>query len=103
MKSRRERKEKLMEVAEEQIEKLLDWMESTEAPNLEMIEETVINIRKRISEEMTETVIENQANVNPIPEPACSKCEKRMRRKGKKKRDYKLDRRYRIRKRAFLL
>ena len=42
MRSRAEQKAKLMEQAEEEIEKLLDWMSETEAPDLSSIEETQV-------------------------------------------------------------
>ena len=84
MKSRAERKANLMEMAEEEIEKLLDWIEATEAPGLGGIEEAVLRIRKRIGERMTEEVIENQAAVRPVPGPGCPGCEKEMHYKGMK-------------------
>ncbi len=82
MRSRAERKAKLMEMAEEEIEKLLDWMDGTEAPDLGRIEEEVLQIRKRIGEGMTKEVIENQEAVRPVPGPSCPKCKKEMRYKG---------------------
>lgn len=84
MRSRPERKANLMEVAEEEIEKLLDWMEETAAPDLSGIEEEVQRIRKRIGEGMTEEVIENQESVRPVPCPTCLGCEKEMHYKGMK-------------------
>lgn len=84
MKSRAERKANLMEMAEEEIEKLLDWMEATDRPSLGGIEEAVLRIRKRIGERMTEEVIENQAAVCPVPCPSCAECKKEMHYKGMK-------------------
>lgn len=84
MKSRADRKANLMEMAEEEIEKLLDWMEVTEAPALGGIEEVVLRIRKSIGERMTEEVIENQASVRPVPCPSCPACQKERHYKGMK-------------------
>jgi len=84
MKSRAERKANLMEMVEEEIEKLLDWMEVTEAPALGGIEETVLRIRKRIGERMTEEVIEKQEAVRPVPGPGCPACQREMHYKGMK-------------------
>lgn len=84
MKSRAERKANLMEMAEEEIEKLLDWMEATDRPTLGGIEETVLRIRKRIGERMTGEVIENQEAVRPVPSPRCMECKKEMHYKGMK-------------------
>ena len=84
MKSRAERKANLMEMAEKEIEQLLDWMEATDRPSLGGIEEAVLRIRKRIGERMTEEVIENQEAVRPVPCPRCAKCKKEMHYKGMK-------------------
>lgn len=84
MKGRAERKAKLMRMAEEEIEKLLDWIEVTEGPALGGIEEVVLRIRKRIGERMTEEVIESQASVRPVPCPSCPVCQKEMHYKGMK-------------------
>lgn len=87
MKSRVESKAKLMEMAEAEMEKLLDWLEETEAPNLGAIEEIVLGIRKRIGERMTEAVVANQAGVRPVPSPACPQCEQEMHYKGMKQKE----------------
>ncbi|MEM7134602.1 MAG: hypothetical protein AAF702_50525 [Chloroflexota bacterium] len=84
MRNRVERKAKLMEKAEEEIEKLLDWMEETEAPDLSSIEDIVLKLRKRIGEGMTEEVIENQESVRMVPGPACPECKEEMHYKGMK-------------------
>jgi hypothetical protein len=84
MKSRAERKAKLMTMAEKEIEPLLDWMEATDRPSLGGIEDAVLRIRQRIGERMTEEVIENQAAVRPVPCPQCAKCQTEMPDKGMK-------------------
>lgn len=84
MKSRAERKAKLMARAEAEVEGLLAWMEEEESPNLAQIEEVVLCIRKRIGEEMTQAVVENQARVHPVQAPRCPQCDKGMAYKGKK-------------------
>ena len=87
MKSRAMRKAELMAVAEQEIEGLLEWMEAEESPDLEQIEEEVLRIRKRLGEEMTREVIENQATVYPVYAPKCPQCGKRMGDKGKKEKE----------------
>jgi hypothetical protein len=84
MKSRAEQKAKLMEMAEEEIEKLLDWMARTEQPALGGIEEEVLRIRKRIGERMTAEVLANQESVRLVPCPRCPACQKEMHYKGMK-------------------
>ena len=73
-----------MEMAEEEIEKLLNWMEATDAPDLGEIEEEILRIRKRLGEKMTEEVIENQESVQLVPCPGCAVCKKEMHYKGMK-------------------
>jgi hypothetical protein len=84
MQSRKEQKAKLMGEAEAEIEKLLDWLEETDKPNLLQIEEEVLRIRKRIGEGMAREAIKHQATVKPVPNPKCPQCQKEMRYKGMK-------------------
>ena len=84
MQNRAERKANLMQMAEAEIESLLDWMEAAEAPDLREIEETVHQVRKRIGEGMTKEVVANQASVRPVPGPRCPKCGEEMAYKGMK-------------------
>jgi hypothetical protein len=87
MRERAEVKENLMSKAEEEIEKLLDWMEEKEVPDLSAIEEVVLELRKRIGEGMAEEVIANQESVRPVPSPNCPKCEEEMHYKGIKEKE----------------
>ena len=87
MRSRSERKAKLMEIAEEEIENVLDWMEASDKPELSGIEEMVLRIRKRIGEGMAKEVIEYQESVRPVPCPSCPKCKKEMHYKGMKQKE----------------
>lgn len=84
MKSREERKAKLMEIAEKEIEEALDWMEESAAPELGEIETMVLRLRKRLGEAMTEEVIGNQAAMRPVPGPVCEQCGNEMHYKGMK-------------------
>lgn len=84
MQSRAERKTKLMQIAEAEIEQLLDWTEATEAPSLDRIEEIVLRLRQRIGEGMTREVIANQSAVRPVACPSCPKCKQEMHYKGMK-------------------
>ena len=83
-KSRAELKAKLMKEAEAAIDELLDWHLSTAEPNLGQVEQKVLEIRQRLSEGMSQTVIENQAAVRPVPGPKCQQCGAEMRYKGMK-------------------
>ena len=73
-KSREEMKGELMKEAEGVIEELLDWHIETEKPNLSQVEKKVMELRKRLSEQMAGTVIENQETIRPVPGPSCEGC-----------------------------
>ena len=77
-------KAELMKEAEAVIDDLLDWHETTERPNLSQVEEKVLELRQRLSEEMAVTVIEQQAAVRPVPGPRCGCCGQEMRYKDMK-------------------
>lgn len=83
-KSRAELKTKLMKEAEAAIDELLDWHLSTDEPNLGQVEQKVLELRQRLSERMSQTVIEAQAAVRPVPGPKCQQCGVEMRYKGLK-------------------
>lgn len=83
-KSRGELKAKLMKEAERAIDDLLDWHLSTGEPNLGQVEEKVLELRQSLSEQMSQTVIEAQAAVRPVPGPSCEQCGAEMRYKGQK-------------------
>ena len=77
--TREQRKVRLMKEAESLIDELLDWTDSTLQPNLTQIEEVVLELRKRFSEEMAREVIEAQEAKQPVVGPPCPECEQEMR------------------------
>ena len=81
---RERRKARLVEQAESLIDELLDWNDNTSEPNLGQIEEVVLELRKRFSEEMAREVIEAQEAKQPAVAPSCPKCRKGMTYKGQK-------------------
>lgn len=83
-KSRKEMKAELMKGAEAVIDELLDWHLETDKPNLTQVEGKVLELRQRLSEQMSKTVIENQAAVRPVPGPQCAGCGCEMSYKGMK-------------------
>lgn len=84
-KSKEELKAQLMKEAEAVIDELLDWHLETREPNLGQIEEKVLALRERMSEQMSQTVIANQEAIRPVPGPVCESCGQEMRYKGLKK------------------
>ena len=87
MRSRVEQKSELMEIAEEQIDRLLEWSEEVEAPDMGEVEGKVLQLRKVVSEKMTEAVVNNQAAVHPVPGPLCEHCGREMHYKGMKRKE----------------
>jgi hypothetical protein len=81
---RARRKARLMEQAESLIDELLDWNDNTPEPNLAQIEQVVLELRQRFSEEMAREVIEAQERRQPAIAPSCPKCGKGMTYKGQK-------------------
>jgi hypothetical protein len=79
-----QRKARLMQQAEKLIDELWDWNDSTPEPNLSQIENKVLELRQRFSEEMAREVIAAQEAQQPVPGPACPKCGQEMRYKGRK-------------------
>jgi hypothetical protein len=83
-KSREEMKAELMKKAEAVIDELLEWHLETDKPNLSQGEEKVLDLRQRLNEQMSQTVIEIQEAVRPVPGPKCQGCGQEMRYKGLK-------------------
>lgn len=103
MKTREELKSRIMKKVEIKIDELLDWKEEVEAPTLLEIEKIVLKVRQEISEEMTQTIIQEQKSVRIVPGPSCQSCEQEMHYKGMKKKDNRLCGRGRDRERLLLL
>lgn len=82
--SQAEMKAELMKQAEAIIDELIEWQAETEKPNFNQVEEKVLELRQRLSEEMTRVTVEGQAAVRPVPGPACPDCQREMRYKGMK-------------------
>lgn len=82
--TREELKAELMAQMEEEIDRLLDWHERTEAPTLAEIEDAVLELRKRMGQRVAGEVVMEQAAVRPVPGPACPKCGREMHYKGMK-------------------
>jgi uncharacterized protein with PIN domain len=83
--SRAELEATMLAEAKEIIDELLEWHEKTKAPTLTEIEDTVLELRKRMGERMTKMVIDKQEAVRPVPGPACPECGREMHYKDMKK------------------
>ncbi len=82
--TRAELKTELMTQAEVLIDELLDWSADTPAPTLTQIEDVILNLRKRLSEQMALAVIEAQDATRPVPGPRCASCGREMHYKDRK-------------------
>jgi hypothetical protein len=85
MESKEAKRARMMAKAAEAIDKYLEWEEKNPRPDLTQIEEIALKLRKEFGQEIAQVAIENQAARVPAPGPACPKCSKEMRYKGKKR------------------
>src|SRR5512136_2338304 len=82
--TRAELRAKLLADAEQAIDELLDWTDQMPRPNLTQIENAVLKMRRHLSEQAAQAVIEAQATQCPVPGPACPKCQREMHYKDRK-------------------
>ncbi len=76
--TRAEIRAKLLAEAEQAIDELLDWTDQTPRPNLTQIETAVLKMRKQLSEQAAQAVIESQETQRPVPGPMCPTCQREM-------------------------
>lgn len=76
--TRAEIRAKLLAEAEQAIDELLDWTDQTPRPNLTQIENAVLKMRRQLSEQAAQAVIESQGAYRPVPGPLCPTCQHEM-------------------------
>ena len=76
--TRAEIRAKLLAEAEQAIDELLEWTDQTPRPNLTQIEKAVLKMRRQLSEQAAQAVIEAQAAQRPVPGPLCPTCQREM-------------------------
>src|SRR6266511_5680017 len=76
--TRAELRAKLLAEAERAIDDLLDWTDQTPRPNLTQIENAVLKMRRQLSEQAAQAVIEAQGAQHPVPGPVCPTCQREM-------------------------
>ncbi len=80
--SRAELKAKLLAEAEQAIDQLLTWNEGHKAPTLSEIEDAVLKLRKRVSEEAANALIANHDTADGSERRLCVQCGQPLRNKG---------------------
>ncbi len=83
-KTREQRRAELSAKADEIIERILDWTEDSDRPNLTQIEEIVLKLRGELGIAMLENVVDAQESVQPAEPVTCPTCGHLMRYKGKR-------------------
>lgn len=78
-------KAEMMAAAEASIEELISWGASNQAPTLRQIEAAVLEMRQKLSEQMTSALVQRQGSVRPVPGPVCAECGEEMRYKDSHK------------------
>jgi hypothetical protein len=86
-KSRSQKKAELVAVSERLIERLLDWEEEKERPNLTQLEDEILAIRKAFGQELLRVAIAGQESKEPVESPSCAECGAKLRNKGEKERE----------------
>lgn len=85
--TREDKKRELMAQAEAMIDELLDWEEGAAAPTLSQIEDVILKLRQQMGQRMAEKVLQDQEAQAPVPGPACPRCQREMRYRGRKGRE----------------
>ena len=83
-KSQEQLKAEFMTEAEELFDRLIEWEEQTEKPNLTEIEDIILELRKRFGERMAQKMMMRQEERQPAEKVQCPECGGEMENKGLK-------------------
>ena len=83
-KTREQRQGELQAKANEVIQRLLDWTDQTEKPNLTQMEEEIMALREEMSLSMLESMLSAQEAGQPVEGEKCGTCGRPLRFKGRR-------------------
>lgn len=83
-KTRAQIKAELMKRFEAELDKLLEWQEKANQPDLTQFEKEILATRKEMSTEIMRVMLQGEQAGTPIEAPVCAKCGKAMENKGKR-------------------
>ena len=83
-KTRAQIKAEVMKRFEAELDKLLEWQEKANRPNLTQFANEILASRKAMSTEMMRAMLQGEQAGTPIEAPVCGKCGKAMENKGKR-------------------
>lgn len=83
-KTREQRQTELQAKANEMIQRLLDWTEQTDKPNLTQMEDEILALREEMSRSMLESMLSAQEASQPAEGEKCSNCGRPLRFKGRR-------------------
>ncbi len=81
-KTREQRQAKLQAKANELINRLLDWTDQTDQPDLSQIEDEVLALREELGESMLHAILAAQEAEQPAAVPSCPQCGQPLEAKG---------------------
>jgi uncharacterized protein with PIN domain len=80
--TREQRQAELQAKANELINRLLDWTDQTDKPDLTQIEDEVLAIRAELGESMLQAILAAQEAAQPTAVPSCPQCRQPLKDKG---------------------
>jgi uncharacterized protein with PIN domain len=83
-KTREQRQTELQAKANEIIQRLLDWTDQTERPNLTQMEDEILALREELSRTMLENILSAQEATQPAEGEKCANCGRPLRYKGRR-------------------
>lgn len=84
-KSKKQLKANFLKEAEKIFDELMAWDDAIDEPNMREIEMKVLELRKRLGEDLVKRVIARQEKRQPAEKQICDQCGEQMENKGLKR------------------